>query len=118
MKAVVVSRPGPPDVLTLVDRPVPAFTESQVLIRVKAAGINRADLAQRAGNYPPPPGASLDIPGLEVSGVIEQCGATVQRWHPGDAVCALLAGGGYAEFVAVDATHCLPISGELSFTDA
>ncbi|HRE82831.1 MAG TPA: alcohol dehydrogenase catalytic domain-containing protein, partial [Opitutaceae bacterium] len=118
MKAIIISRPGGPEVLELVDRPQPTYSPSQVLIRVAAAGINRADLAQRAGNYPPPPGASPDIPGLEVSGVVEACGAEVKRWRPGDAVCALLAGGGYAEYVAVEATHCLPIPQGITVADA
>lgn len=118
MKAIIISRPGGPDVLEQVDRPQPNISPSQVLVRVAAAGINRADLAQRAGNYPPPPGASPDIPGLEISGIVEACGAEVKRWRPGDAVCALLAGGGYAEYVAVEATHCLPIPQGITLTDA
>jgi len=86
MKAIVVSRPGAPEVLQLQDRPVPEPAPEEVLIRVHAAGVNRPDVAQRKGNYPPPAGASPDIPGLEVAGVIEKCGAKVARWRKGDAV--------------------------------
>jgi putative PIG3 family NAD(P)H quinone oxidoreductase len=118
MKAMVISRPGPPEVLQLADRPVPAAGDSAVLIRVKAAGVNRADVSQRQGRYPAPPHVSPDIPGLEIAGVIEACGASVRRWKAGDAVCALLAGGGYAEFAAVDAGHCLPVPPGWSWTDA
>lgn len=117
MKAVVISHPGPPEVLTLADRPDPAMGDHDVLIRVKAAGVNRADLGQREGNYPAPPGVPADIPGLEVAGIVEACGSAVTRWNKGDAVCALLPGGGYAELAAVNARHCFPV-GSLSFTDA
>jgi len=118
MKAVVISRPGPAEVLEVQDRPLPVAAETEVLVRVKAAGINRADVAQRKGNYPAPAGVSAEIPGLEVAGVIENCGAAVTRWKKGDRVCALLAGGGYAEYVVVDARHCLPIPAGVSFIDA
>lgn len=118
MKAVVISRPGPPNVLTIDDRPLPPLGVTEVLISVKAAGLNRADLIQREGHYPAPANAPADIPGLEVAGVIEQVGANVRRWKKGDAVCALLAGGGYAEYVAVEAGHCLPMPQNWSFTDA
>lgn len=117
MKAVVIFHPGPPEVLTLADRPDPMMGERDVLIRVKAAGVNRADVGQRQGHYPSPPGVPSDIPGLEVAGIVEACGSAAARWRPGDAVCALLPGGGYAELVAVDARHCLPVW-SLSFTDA
>lgn len=118
MKAVVISQPGAAEVLTLAERPAPVIGNDQVLIRVKAAGVNRADVIQRKGHYPAPAGVAPDVPGLEVAGVIERCGDSVHRWHPGDAVCALLAGGGYAEYVAVDAGHCLPVPANWSFTDA
>ena len=80
MKAAVISAPGPPDVFRIEERPQPVLGEANVLIRVKAAGVNRADLIQREGHYPPPPGVSVDIPGLEVAGVIESVGVNVQRW--------------------------------------
>jgi putative PIG3 family NAD(P)H quinone oxidoreductase len=118
MKAVVISKPGPAEVLTVAERAGPEVGPSQVLIRVKAAGINRADLLQREGKYPAPAGVPADIPGLEVAGVVETTGTNATRWKRGDAVCALLAGGGYAEYVAVDATHCLPIPTGWSMTDA
>src|SRR6185369_8550666 len=102
MKAVVISRPGPAEVLETQERPAPVPAETEVLVRVKAAGINRADVAQRKGNYPAPAGISSEIPGLEVAGVVEHCGLAVTRWKAGDSVCALLAGGGYADYVAVD----------------
>jgi putative PIG3 family NAD(P)H quinone oxidoreductase len=118
MRAVVISRPGSPDVLELAERPAPKPAAHEVLIRVAAAGLNRADLAQREGKYPPPPGVAADIPGLEIAGVVTECGAAVTRWKPGDRVCALLAGGGYSEMAAVDARHCLPIPEGWSATDA
>ncbi len=108
MKAVEISKPGGPEVLHLVERPRPAPSSNEVLIRVHAAGVNRPDILQRMGLYPPPPGAS-DLPGLEVSGVIESVGANVSRWMPGDRVCALLTGGGYAEFAVAHQGSCLPV---------
>jgi putative PIG3 family NAD(P)H quinone oxidoreductase len=83
-----------------------------------AAGVNRPDVAQRKGNYPPPAGASQDIPGLEIAGIIEECGPGVDRWKVGDKVCALLTGGGYAEYVVVPAGQCLPVPENLSFAEA
>lgn len=118
MKAVVISQPGPPDVLQLVERPTPSIGENEVLLHVKAAGVNRADLIQREGRYPAPPGVAPDILGLEVAGEVAACGSAVKRWKPGDAVCALLAGGGYADRLCVDAAHCLPIPTGWSFVDA
>ena len=118
MKAVVISQPGESDVLQLAERPVPTIGGDDVLIRVHAAGVNRADVMQREGKYPPPEGAPADIPGLEVAGVIEAVGPGVTHWRLGDRVCALLAGGGYAEFVGVPAGHCLPAPGDLGFIDA
>jgi putative PIG3 family NAD(P)H quinone oxidoreductase len=117
MRAVAIREPGPPEVLTLVERPEPAPAAGEVLIRVAAAGVNRPDCLQRRGLYPPPRGAS-DLPGLEVAGVIERCGTGVAGWHPGDRVCALLAGGGYAEFCTVDARQCLPVPTALSLIEA
>jgi putative PIG3 family NAD(P)H quinone oxidoreductase len=118
MKAIVITAPGPPSVLKLQDRPVPAAAAGEVRIKVMAAGVNRPDVAQRKGNYPPPPGASVDIPGLEIAGVIEECGQNVERWKVGDKVCALLAGGGYADCVTVPAGQCLPIPENLTFAEA
>lgn len=110
MLAIEIAQPGGPEVLHAVERPMPAPREGEVLVRVEAAGVNRPDIMQRLGKYPPPPGAS-DIPGLEVAGTIVSKGAGVTRWHDGDRVCALAAGGGYAEYCAVPAPQCLPIPG-------
>ena len=118
MKAAVISVPGPPEVLKIEERPQPHFGETDVLIRVKAAGLNRADLIQREGHYPAPAGAAPDIPGLEVAGVIESLGAKAKRWKSGEAVCALLPGGGYAEYVSINGAHCLPMPAGWSWTDA
>jgi len=118
MKAVVISQPGDADVLTVSERPQPTISASQVLVKVHAAGVNRADVIQRQGKYPPPSGVAADVPGLEISGTVSECGANVTRWRVGDRVCALLAGGGYAESVAVEADHCLPIPAGVSLTDA
>src|SRR5690606_30184373 len=90
----------------------------EVLIKVHAAGLNRPDIFQRQGKYPPPPGIVPDIPGLEVSGEIVACGSAVTRWKEGDRVCALIAGGGYAAYAAAHALHCLPIPGNLSYAEA
>lgn len=118
MKAIVITHPGTPDVLHLEERPKPAFSADEVLIKVAAAGINRPDVAQRKGNYPPPAHAPQDIPGLEIAGTIAEVGANVTRWKIGDKVCALVIGGGYAEYCNVPAGQCLPIPENLSFTEA
>ncbi|WP_439473190.1 NAD(P)H-quinone oxidoreductase [Brevundimonas sp.] len=108
---------GPADALTLSERPDPVAGTGQIRIRVRAAGVNRPDLLQRNGLYPPPPGAS-DILGLEVAGEIDQVGDGVTRWRVGDRVCALLGGGGYADQVVVDARHALPLPDNLDFVQA
>jgi len=108
---------GGADALEVQAVPVPELRPGQVLIRVRAAGINRPDLLQRAGRYPPPPGAS-EILGLEVAGEIAGVGAGVERWREGDRVTALLPGGGYAEYALVDARHALPIPAGLDFVHA
>src|SRR5436189_3671228 len=108
MIAVEISEPGEPEVLVPVERPRPAPSAGEVLIKVAAAGVNRPDVMQRRGRYPPPPGAS-DIPGLEVAGTIASVGSSVSEWHEGDAVCALVAGGGYAEYCVAPAPQCLPV---------
>jgi putative PIG3 family NAD(P)H quinone oxidoreductase len=115
--ALTIAAPGGPDVLTWseVDDPVPG--PGEVLIDVVAAGINRADLLQRAGFYPPPPGAS-PYPGMEVSGRVASAGASVTRWQPGDEVCALIPGGGYAQKTTARAEHCLPVPKGVSLVDA
>src|SRR5688572_7200117 len=110
--AIEISSPGPPDVLRPIERPDPVPGPGEVLIRVSAAGVNRPDILQRQGFYPPPPGAS-DIPGLEVAGVVEAVGDGVTSWRQGDAVCALVSGGGYATKCIAPAAQCLPIPAPL-----
>lgn len=118
MRAIEIREPGDADVLTLADVPAPeAPGAGQVLIDVVAAGVNRADVQQRKGVYPPPPGAS-PLPGLEVSGRIAAVGSGVSEWQPGDEVCALLDGGGYAEQVVVPAGQVLPRPRNVDLVDA
>ena len=117
MHAIAITEPGSPEVLKLTQRPLPHAKEDEVLIKVYAAGINRPDMMQRAGLYPPPPGVT-DIPGLEVSGVIISVGDRVNDWQIGDSVCALVAGGGYAEYVTAPGSQCLPIPRGLTFREA
>ena len=117
MLAVEITRPGPPDVLKLTERPMPSVGPGEVLIHVAAAGVNRPDVLQRQGNYPPPPGTT-DIPGLEVAGEIAQVAPGVETWRVGDKVCALVAGGGYAQYVAAPAVQCLAIPTGLSLEQA
>ena len=107
MIAVEIRSPGGPEVLVPVERPTPVPAPGEVLIKVAAAGVNRPDIFQRLGRYAPPPGAS-DIPGLEVAGTIDQLGPGVTGWRVGDAVCALVAGGGYAEYCTAPVPQCLP----------
>ena len=117
MRAVVVSQPGGPDVLKLEEVPDPAPAAGEVVVSIAAAGVNRADLMQRQGFYPPPPGAP-PYPGLECAGQITAVGAGVTGLRPGDEVCALLAGGGYAEQVAVPAVQVLPVPAGLTVAEA
>lgn len=118
MKAIVITKYGAPEVLKLQEYPTPEISGDQVLIEVKAAGLNRSDVFQREGNYPAPAGVSVEIPGLEVAGTIVKCGPDVVDFTVGDKVCALLAGGGYAEYVSVREGQCLPIPGDLTFAEA
>lgn len=117
MNAVEISKPGGPEVLVPVRRPVPGVRPGEVLIRVVSAGVNGPDIMQRKGLYPPPEGAS-DLPGLEVSGEVVVLGEGVTSWPLGALVTALTNGGGYAEYCAVDARHCLPIPQGVSLQDA
>lgn len=117
MRAVEISEPGGPEVLKPIERPRPVPGPGQVVIRVHWAGVNRPDALQRAGNYAPPPGAS-DLPGLEASGEIAALGEGVHDWKLGDKVCALLPGGGYAEYVATPAAHCLPVPAGMDMREA
>lgn len=118
MKAIVITAYGGPDVLKIQERDKPQIDENEVLIKVKAAGINRPDIAQRKGNYPAPADAPQDIPGLEVAGIIEEKGTNVHEWKINDKVCALISGGGYAEYVKANAGQCLPVPQGLSFVEA
>ena len=117
MTCIEIVKPGEPEVLQPTVRPVPHPEDGEVLIAVKAAGVNRPDCIQRQGHYAPPPGVT-DIPGLEVAGEIIAVGRDPGRWKTGDEVCALVAGGGYAEYVAAPALQCLPIPGPLSMVEA
>ncbi|WP_090848152.1 NAD(P)H-quinone oxidoreductase [Paracoccus alkenifer] len=117
MQVIEIARPGAPEVLTPARRPVPAPGAGQILIRVAYAGVNRPDVLQRQGAYAPPPGAS-DLPGLECSGHVAAVGPGVTRWAVGDAVCALLPGGGYGEYVLTPADHALPVPEGLSLAEA
>ena len=108
MTVIEISEPGAPEVLRPVPRPVPRPGEGEVLVAVVAAGVNRPDVMQRQGNYPPPPGAP-DIPGLEIAGTVAALGPDVARPHLGERVCALVAGGGYAEYCVAPAALCLPV---------
>ena len=117
MRAVEIACPGGPEVLTLVERPIPEPGHGQVLIRVAHAGVNRPDALQRAGAYAPPPGAS-DLPGLEAAGTIVAVGPGVAGLKEGDSVCALLPGGGYADYALAPAAHCLPVPDGLSLQQA
>ena len=118
MKAIIITQPGGPEVLQIAERPIPAFATNEVLVKVLAAGVNRPDVSQRKGHYPAPAWTSPDIPGLEIAGVIEAIGSEVSRWKVGDKVCALVSGGGYAEYCSVPEGQCLPIPGELNFIEA
>ncbi len=118
MEAVVITKPGGPEVLALKEYPTPEISGDQVLIEVKAAGLNRLDVFQREGNYPAPASVPYDILGLEVAGTVTECGPEVTDLKVGDKVCALLEGGGYAEFVSVREGQCLPVPDGLSFAEA
>ena len=117
MIAIEIREPGGPEVLVAVERPAPVAAAGEVLIKVAAAGVNRPDVFQRLGRYPPPPGVT-DIPGLEVSGIITEVASGAGSFRVGDAVCALVAGGGYAEYCAAPAPQCLPAPRGLELIDA
>jgi putative PIG3 family NAD(P)H quinone oxidoreductase len=117
MRAIEISQPGGPEVLVPCTRPIPVPGAEQILIKVDHAGVNRPDALQRAGAYDPPPGAS-DLPGLEAAGTVAAVGPGVSRWKVGDAVCALLPGGGYAEYAVTHQDHALPTPAGLSMAEA
>src|SRR5262249_31407759 len=117
MTAIGITSPGGPEMLTPQERPMPQPGEGEILVRVVAAGVNRPDVAQRKGLYPPPPGVT-DIPGLEIAGVVAVGAPGGQRWKPGDQVTALVSGGGYAQYCVVHQSHALPIPDGLSAAEA
>src|SRR5688572_26989891 len=117
MKAVAITRPGGPEVLASTERPVPAPKASEILIEVAAAGVNRPDVLQRSGNYPVPPDAS-DLPGLEIAGEVVAVGSSVKEFKPGDEVCALVHGGGYAEYCVAPQVQALAVPKGLTLVQA
>lgn len=118
MKAIVLNEFGGPSALQLADHPTPKTAPKEVYIKIKAAGVNRPDIAQREGRYPAPEGAPQKIPGLEVAGIVEAIGEEVTQWQVGDEVFGLLGGGGYAEYVTLHEEMCLPKPKNLSFVEA
>ncbi|HMK81091.1 MAG TPA: NAD(P)H-quinone oxidoreductase [Xanthobacteraceae bacterium] len=118
MTAIVIREPGKPEVLVPQERDVPLPKAGEVLVKVAAAGVNRPDVMQREGKYPPPAGAPVDIPGLEIAGEVAALGEGEQRWKLGDKVCALVPGGGYAEYMNVHESNCLPVIPQLSMVEA
>ena len=117
MRAVEISKPGGPEVLALTERPRPEPKTKEILVKVAAAGVNRPDVLQRTGNYPVPPDAS-DLPGLEIAGEVVACGPGVTLWKPGDKLCALVHGGGYAEYCVAPEVQALPVPKGLSPVEA
>src|SRR5215472_6923576 len=117
MRQIEIQQPGGPEVLKVAIAPVPQPQEGEVLIKVEAAGVNRADISQRMGRYPLRPGMP-SVLGLEVAGAVAALGPGASRWRSGDAVCALLAGGGYAEYAVAPAVQCLPVPQGLSIEEA
>ena len=118
MKAIVITRPGGPDVLELQERPTPEPGLGQVRVRIRASALNRADLHQRMGNYPAPPGSPADIPGLEYAGEVDAVGAGSTMWPVGSRVMGIVGGGAHAEVVCVNEREVLPMPRALSFEDA
>ncbi len=117
MRAVEITKPGPPEVLKAAERPLPVPKPNEILVKVAAAGVNRPDVLQRTGNYPVPPGAS-DLPGLEIAGEVVACGPEARMWKVGASVCALAHGGGYAEYCVVPEVQALPVPRGLSMIEA
>ena len=117
MTVIAIRAPGGPEMLVPEERDVPKPGQGEILVKVAAAGVNRPDVRQREGNYPPPRGAT-DIPGLEIAGEVVALGTGVQRWKVGDKVCALVVGGGYAQYCVAHETHALPVPPALSMIEA
>src|SRR5690554_3455871 len=118
MKAIHIPKPGGPEVLTVTERKKPQPGPNEVLVRIEAAGVNRPDVLQRKGNYPAPKNAPADIPGLEIAGTIVELGSNVKSMHIGDPICALISGGGYAEYAIAPAPQCLPIPRGIDWVEA
>lgn len=118
MNAIIIEKSGGPEVLHLQEVPRPAPAAGQVLVRIHAAGVNRPDVLMRQGKYAGSGDVTGLVPGLEIAGIIEEIGPDTPRWQPGDAVCALLAAGGYANYAVVDARHCLPVPAGLNMVEA
>lgn len=118
MRAVVITAPGGPDVLELQERPLPEPGPGEIRVRVGAAGLNRADLLQRRGGYPAPPGWPADVPGLEFAGLVDALGEGVARWRAGDRVMGLVGGGAHAEYVVTSADEALPVPDGLDWPEA
>ena len=118
MNAIIIQQPGGPSVLRLGQLHQPPVAAHEILVRVHATGVNRPDVLMRQGKYAGSGDVSGLVPGLEIAGTVEVCGADITRWQPGDAVCALLPAGGYAEYAVVDARHCLPVPAGLSMVEA
>src|SRR5215203_6176286 len=114
--AIAIRAPGGPEMLVPEERPVPVPGPGEILVRVAAAGVNRPDVRQRQGSYPPPKGAT-DIPGLEIAGEVAALGPDVKRWKAGDKVCALVVGGGYAQYCLAYELHALPVPPALRWTE-
>src|SRR5207245_437949 len=118
MRAAIITRPGGPEVLEIQERPAPRPSPGEVLVRVHASALNRADLLQRAGNYPAPPGAPKDIPGLEFAGEVAELGPDVLAWREGDRVFGIAGGGGHAEYIVAHEGTLARIPEHLLWTDA
>jgi NADPH:quinone reductase len=118
MVAIVITQPGGPEVLQVDERPIPVPGPEEVLVKVQAAGLNRPDIIQRQGRYPAPPGVPADIPGLEIAGMIVSRGKEVTGFQDGEAICALIGGGGYAQYALADHRHCLPVPNGWTFEEA
>lgn len=118
MRAVVITGPGGPEVLQIEDRTAPEPSRGEIRVRVVAAGLNRADISQRLGRYPAPPGSPPDIPGLEYAGEVESCGPDADLWRPGDRVMGIVGGGGHAEYVTVHEREAMPVPANLTWEEA
>src|SRR5688572_22879681 len=118
MRAIIITRPGGPDVLEMQERPIPEPGVGQIRVRVRASALNRADLLQREGNYPVPPGAPADVSGLEYAGEVDALGAAATSWKIGDRVMGIVGGGGHAEYVSVHEREAIAVPKSLSWDEA